>query len=52
MIPLIGLLSCLYLMSEIPVENWFFFSIWLVLGLLIYFSYGRKNSKLAKLPSS
>jgi len=46
-IPLLGLLSCLYMMSEIKAQNWFFFSIWLILGLLIYFSYGRKNSKLA-----
>jgi hypothetical protein len=52
MIPLLGLLSCLYMMSEISVENWFFFTIWLFLGLLIYFSYGRRNSKLAKVPSS
>jgi len=48
MIPLLGLLSCLYMMSEISAENWFFFSIWLLIGLLIYFGYGRKNSKLAK----
>lgn len=46
-IPLLGLLSCLYMMSEIKAENWFFFSIWLLIGLVIYFSYGRKHSKLA-----
>jgi APA family basic amino acid/polyamine antiporter len=48
MIPLLGLLSCLYMMSEIKAENWLYFSIWLVLGLIIYFSYGRTHSKLAK----
>ncbi|MFM2038490.1 MAG: hypothetical protein RL432_1429 [Bacteroidota bacterium] len=46
-IPLLGLLSCLYMMSEIKAENWFFFSIWLVIGLVIYAAYGRKYSKLA-----
>ena len=51
-IPLLGLLSCLYMMSEIKAENWFFFFIWLLLGLLIYFGYSRKNSKLAKATSS
>lgn len=45
-IPLLGLLSCLYMMSEIKVENWFFFFIWLLVGLVIYFAYGRKYSKL------
>jgi len=46
-IPLLGLLSCLYMMSEIKAENWFFFFIWLIIGLFIYVAYGRKYSKLA-----
>ncbi|MFM7596127.1 MAG: amino acid permease [Flavobacteriales bacterium] len=48
LIPLLGLLSCLYMMSEIKAENWLYFSIWLTLGLFIYFGYGRKHSKLAQ----
>ncbi|MFN5653097.1 MAG: amino acid permease, partial [Flavobacteriia bacterium] len=36
LIPTLGLLSCLYMMSEIPLQNWIYFGIWLVLGLLIY----------------
>jgi amino acid transporter len=46
LIPILGLLSCLYMMSEIELKNWIYFSGWLVIGLIIYFSYGRKNSKL------
>jgi len=46
LIPTLGLLSCLYMMSEIPLQNWIYFGIWLVLGLVIYFGYSRKNSKL------
>ncbi|MFM7565746.1 MAG: amino acid permease, partial [Flavobacteriales bacterium] len=49
LIPILGLLSCLYMMSQINVKNWFFFFVWLALGLLIYFTYGRKNSKLGNL---
>jgi amino acid transporter len=48
MIPLLGLLSCLYMMSEIKAENWLYFFIWLALGLVIYFGYGKRHSKLAK----
>lgn len=48
MIPLLGLLSCLYMMSQIKAENWLYFFIWLALGLVIYFSYGRTHSKLAE----
>ncbi|MFI5204072.1 MAG: amino acid permease [Flavobacteriales bacterium] len=47
LIPVLGLLCCLYMMSEIGLSNWLTFSIWLVVGLIIYFSYGRKHSKLA-----
>jgi amino acid transporter len=46
-IPLLGLLLCLYMMSEIKSENWLYFFIWLIIGLLIYATYGRKYSKLA-----
>jgi hypothetical protein len=33
-------------MSGLEASNWWRFGIWLVLGLIIYFSYGYKNSKL------
>ena len=50
LIPLLGLLSCLYMMSQIELKNWIAFSIWLVIGLVIYFVYSRKHSKLNVLP--
>jgi hypothetical protein len=46
LIPLLGLVSCLYMMAELSVWNWIYFSIWLLIGLVIYFSFSRKNSKL------
>lgn len=46
LIPLLGLLSCLYMMSQIELKNWIAFMVWLVIGLVIYFLYSRKNSKL------
>lgn len=48
LIPVMGLLSCFYLMSQESHTNWLRFGIWLVVGLVIYFTYGYKNSKLAK----
>jgi len=48
LIPVLGLLSCLYMMTTLNIMNWFYFLIWLVIGLVIYFGYGRKNSKLAR----
>ncbi len=45
-IPIIGALSCLYLMIEIPVVSWLWFFVWMGAGLLIYFEYSRKKSLL------
>lgn len=46
LIPVLGLLSCFYLMTEIGFRNWVVFSIWLIMGLVIYFGYSYRNSKL------
>ena len=44
-IPVLGLLSCLYLMSELGYTNWLRFLIWLVIGLTIYGLYSYRHSK-------
>ena len=46
LIPLLGLICCLYMMAELSVWNWIYFTIWLLIGLVIYFGFSRKNSKL------
>ena len=46
LIPLLGLTSCLYMMSELGYKNWIYFLIWLAIGLVIYFGFSYKNSKL------
>jgi amino acid transporter len=46
-IPVVGALCCLYLMIEIPAISWMWFFIWMGLGLIIYFFYSRRRSKLA-----
>lgn len=47
LIPILGLISCLYMMAQIPAKSWMGFFIWLVAGLVIYFGYGYSNSRLA-----
>ena len=48
LIPLLGLISCCYLLTGMAVSNWKWFGVWLVIGLCVYFMYGFKNSKLNK----
>ena len=47
-IPVMGLLLCTYLMTELGVTNWLRFGLWLIVGLVIYFVYGYRNSHLGK----
>ena len=46
LIPLLGLVFCFYMMAQIPAKSWLGFFIWLAAGLVIYFGYGYKNSKM------
>jgi amino acid transporter len=48
LIPVLGLCSNFYLMTELGLSNWVGFSIWLLIGLVIYFSFGVKNSHLLR----
>ena len=46
LIPILGVSCCMYLMVEIPANSWMVFFAWMLLGLLIYFFYGKNKSKL------
>ena len=46
LLPVIGILINLYLMTELGTSNWVIFLIWLGIGLIVYFFYGYKHSKL------
>lgn len=48
LIPVLGLISCCYLLTGMAPSNWIWFSIWLACGLVVYFLYSYKNSNLAK----
>jgi APA family basic amino acid/polyamine antiporter len=46
--PIIGTLLCIYLMIDLPGATWARFLIWMALGLVIYFAYGRHHSRLRR----
>ena len=46
-LPVLGIVSCFYLMLSLPVITWVRFLVWLDLGLIIYWVYGRTHSTLA-----
>ena len=45
-LPWVSAVLCVYLMTNLAVETWIFFAIWLVIGMVIYFSYGQRHSRL------
>ncbi|MFH1120836.1 MAG: amino acid permease [Bacteroidota bacterium] len=52
LIPALGLITNFYLMSQLGITNWLRFLIWLVIGLILYFAYGAKHSRLDEMDKS
>ncbi|WP_308287041.1 amino acid permease [Actinomadura parmotrematis] len=50
--PIIGVALCVYLMAGLESVTWLVFLIWLAVGMVAYFGYGRRNSKLARARTS
>jgi APA family basic amino acid/polyamine antiporter len=49
LVPILGIVSCLLLMFSLPPENWLRLVVWLAIGLVVYFGYGRRHSVMARL---
>ncbi len=49
LIPVLGVMCCTYLMTELGITNWIRFGIWLLIGFVIYFLYSYRHSKLNNL---
>jgi basic amino acid/polyamine antiporter, APA family len=46
-VPILGVLFCGYLMLSLPDVTWIRFFIWLAVGMVIYFTYGRHHSRVS-----
>jgi APA family basic amino acid/polyamine antiporter len=46
-LPLLGVVACIYLMLGLPWITWIRFGLWLVMGMVVYFSYGFRRSRLS-----
>jgi basic amino acid/polyamine antiporter, APA family len=44
-VPILGMLCCGYLMYSLPLATWLRLIIWMLIGLVVYFTYGKTNSK-------
>lgn len=47
-LPLIAIISCVYLLTTLQLITWIGFIIWLMIGVIIYIAYGYRNSRLGK----
>ncbi|GIH90720.1 amino acid permease [Planobispora siamensis] len=50
LVPILSVLACLYLMINLPVETWLRFLAWMLVGVVIYFLYGYRHSRVADRP--
>lgn len=44
--PILGIFTCLFMMVFLPLDTWLRLIIWMAIGMLIYFRYSKKHSKL------
>ena len=47
MLPAIGFLLCLWMMASLSAVTWVVFGVWMAVGLVFYFSYGYRRSRMA-----
>jgi APA family basic amino acid/polyamine antiporter len=47
LVPIVGIVFSIWLLSQLALITWTVFVVWITLGLLIYFGYGIRHSKLA-----
>ncbi|RAJ06577.1 amino acid/polyamine/organocation transporter (APC superfamily) [Chitinophaga skermanii] len=47
-VPILGIVTCLIMMVSLPLDTWIRLFVWLALGFIIYFCYGKKHSRLRK----
>jgi APA family basic amino acid/polyamine antiporter len=48
LVPIVSVLASLWLMLNLPAETWLRFAIWMVIGFVVYFLYGRSHSRLGQ----
>jgi amino acid transporter len=51
LIPMLGITTCTFLLTGMEQDNWKWFGVWFLIGLVVYFAYGFRKSKLATVNS-
>jgi APA family basic amino acid/polyamine antiporter len=52
LVPILGVISCGYLVLSLPLVTWIRFFVWMAVGMVVYFSYGRFHSRVAAAPAA
>jgi APA family basic amino acid/polyamine antiporter len=48
LVPILGMGISFLLMASLPLSTWLRLIVWLIIGMMIYFTYGRKHSRLGR----
>jgi APA family basic amino acid/polyamine antiporter len=47
-VPILGILTCLAMMAALPRDTWIRLIVWMIIGLIIYFTYGKSHSRIGR----
>ncbi|RFU84099.1 amino acid permease [Streptomyces triticagri] len=48
LVPILSVAASVWLMLNLPLETWFRFGVWMLIGVVVYFAYGRRSSRLGR----
>lgn len=51
LVPILAILASVYLMLNLPLETWVRFLVWMAVGVVLYYAYGARHSRLATDPA-
>ncbi|MDE3151130.1 MAG: amino acid permease, partial [Gemmatimonadota bacterium] len=46
LVPILGIFTCLFMMAFLPVDTWVRLIVWMAIGLVLYFTYGKSHSRI------
>jgi len=48
LVPILGIFTCVFMMVFLPIDTWIRLAVWMAIGLVVYFTYGKSHSHIGR----